>query len=55
MSTAPSGEPRPEKAIIDSLRTLGLLADVDGANFEALTGGVSSDIWKVEAMGGLTA
>ena len=34
-----------------ALRRMGLLAAGDAARFERLTGGVSSDIWKVEAGG----
>jgi len=34
-----------------ALRRMGLLADAEAARFERLTGGVSSDIWKVEAGG----
>ncbi|GAB5471042.1 MAG: aminoglycoside phosphotransferase family protein [Rhodospirillales bacterium] len=38
---------RPDKAILRGLEDLGLLADPASARFEAMTGGVSSDIWKV--------
>jgi len=41
----------PDRDIIDSLTALGFLEDIGGARFEALTGGVSSDIWKVETGG----
>ena len=37
--------------MIESLRACGLLSDVASAKFEALTGGVSSDIWRIEADG----
>lgn len=37
--------------MLQSLLNLGLLAGVEDAEFEALTGGVSSDIWKVRADG----
>ena len=37
--------------MLQRLGRLGLLADPDGATFEALAGGVSSDIWKVHADG----
>jgi len=37
--------------IIASLQRLGLLDDAAQARFEPLTGGVSSDIWKVESGG----
>jgi aminoglycoside phosphotransferase (APT) family kinase protein len=48
---SPSENRRPEAEIIESLRAHGLLNDAKGARFEALTGGISSDIWKVEADG----
>ncbi len=41
----------PDQALLQSLQKLGLLDDIGKARFEALTGGVSSDIWKVEASG----
>ena len=41
----------PDPAMLQSLRNLGLLDDSDNAGFEALAGGVSSDIWKVCADG----
>ena len=37
--------------MIEGLRASGLLSDVASAKFEALTGGVSSDIWRIEADG----
>ena len=37
--------------MLQSLARLGLLKDPSAARFDALTGGVSSDIWKVEADG----
>ncbi len=37
--------------MLQSLLNLGLLAGVEDAEFEALTGGVSFDIWKVRADG----
>jgi 5-methylthioribose kinase len=40
--------PVPDEAMIDALRQAGLLAPDRYARFTALTGGVSSDIWKVE-------
>ena len=49
-STNPSNA-SPDQEMIQSLRNNGLLNDVEGAKFEALTGGVSSDIWRVEADG----
>jgi len=41
----------PDRAMLQSLQNLGLLSDINNAEFEALTGGVSSDIWKVCADG----
>ena len=41
----------PDPAILKSLLELGLPGDIDNAVFEALTGGVSSDIWKVSVEG----
>lgn len=41
----------PERAILQSLQKLGLLDDTGNAKFEALVGGVSSDIWRVHADG----
>ena len=41
----------PDQAMLQSLQDLGLLNDIDQAKFEVLTGGVSSDIWKVSADG----
>lgn len=38
---------RPDPVILDSLQRAGLLADPAEADFEPLTGGVSSDIWRV--------
>lgn len=37
--------------MLRSLRHLGLLSDSEAARFEMLTGGVSSDIWKIDADG----
>ena len=41
----------PDEVILRSLEDLGLLEDVANTGFEALTGGVSSDIWKVSTAG----
>ena len=41
----------PDTAIPEALARLGLLTPGEGARFEPLTGGVSSDIWRVEAGG----
>lgn len=41
----------PDEDMQQSLNRIGLLDDIHNAKFEALTGGVSSDIWKVEADG----
>ncbi len=38
----------PDRRMLQSLRACGLLDDSADARFEMLTGGVSSDIWKVE-------
>lgn len=45
--TSPS-RTTPDEKIVESLRKAGLLAAGEAASFEALTGGVASDIWKVE-------
>ena len=37
--------------MVESLRKAGLLNDAESARFEALSGGVSSDIWRIEAGG----
>ena len=41
----------PDHVIIKSLQDAGLLKSVESASFEALAGGVSSDIWRVETQG----
>lgn len=41
-------KPFPDDEMLRSLQSLGVLGDPAGARFEMLTGGVSSDIWKVE-------
>lgn len=41
-------ETEPEPSMIAALQRAGLLSSDKAAHFEALTGGVSSDIWKVE-------
>jgi aminoglycoside phosphotransferase (APT) family kinase protein len=46
--TEPSAA-RPDQAILDFLRTSGLVQDIAAARLTPLTGGVSSDIWLVEA------
>lgn len=38
----------PDQSMIEALERTGLLISGESANFEALTGGVSSDIWKVQ-------
>lgn len=40
---------RPDQAILGFLRTSGLVHDIAAARLKPLTGGVSSDIWLVEA------
>ncbi|MGH6816881.1 MAG: phosphotransferase [Hyphomicrobiaceae bacterium] len=47
MPVCPGIEPPPSEAV-EALRRLGLLAPSETATFVRLTGGVSSDIWKVE-------
>lgn len=37
--------------MVESLRKAGLLSDVKQANFQAQSGSVSSDIWRIEADG----
>ena len=44
-------KPVPDEEMLQSLRLHGLLQDTNSATFEVLTGGVSSDIWKVNADG----
>jgi aminoglycoside phosphotransferase (APT) family kinase protein len=44
-------KPSPDRAMVESLRKAGLLGDLESAAFEALSGGVSSDIWRIEAEG----
>lgn len=39
--------PAPDEIVLQTLRKHGLLDDTANARFEALTGGVSSEIWKV--------
>ncbi len=41
----------PDEEVLRSLKNLGLIKDEASAKFEALTGGVSSDIWKISADG----
>ena len=41
----------PDRAMVDSLVNLGLLSNPAAASFEPLSGGVSSDIWKVTEHG----
>jgi len=45
----PIEQPTLDEQTLRSLRERGLLPDYCGATFEPLTGGVSSDIWKVTA------
>lgn len=42
-----SNTPAPDPEMLASLRRLGLIDDMSKTRFEALSGGVSSDIWKV--------
>ncbi|MDH5208422.1 MAG: hypothetical protein OEW34_07260 [Burkholderiaceae bacterium] len=41
--------------VADALRRMGLLGAGGDARFERLAGGVSSDIWKVDAAGASSA
>lgn len=47
VTTDVSSVPQPDPRLIDALMRSGLIAGADSTRFEALTGGVSSDIWKV--------
>lgn len=47
MPTANPEHPTPDDEMLRSLQRCGLIDDHSGARFERLTGGVSSDIWKV--------
>lgn len=47
MATQAEGSQAPDRELLNGLRRAGLLAEGEAARFEALTGGVSSDIWKV--------
>jgi streptomycin 6-kinase len=44
----PVDTPQPDARVVAALRNAGLIASDEEAHFEALAGGVSSDIWKVE-------
>jgi 5-methylthioribose kinase len=44
VNTAPSPDPR----LVEALQRAGLIDDASSARFEPLSGGVSSDIWKVD-------
>jgi len=43
--------PQPDARVVAALRGAGLIASAEEARFEAMAGGVSSDIWKVETAG----
>lgn len=47
MNAQSTARQSPEQVIVRSLRQAGILPDGQEASFEALSGGVSSDIWKV--------
>lgn len=49
MSPPESVNLQPDKEMVQVLKNLNLLKDDLGARFDVLTGGVSSDIWRVEA------
>ena len=51
MSISAQEKIEPEPSMIAALQRAGLLTSRDDAHFEALTGGVSSDIWKVQTPG----
>jgi 5-methylthioribose kinase len=51
MNPSSQSSQKPDAQMIESLQKLGLLDDTSGATFSPLTGGVSSDIWKVETDG----
>lgn len=48
MHTSPKKPIRPDPELLQSLRDLNLVGPDEDADFEALTGGVSSDIWRVK-------
>jgi tRNA A-37 threonylcarbamoyl transferase component Bud32 len=48
VSHRPVENPQPDARVVAALRGAGLIASAEEAHFEALAGGVSSDIWKVE-------
>ncbi len=48
MSSRPADSRRPDAAVIGILQNAGLINNSEETKFEPLTGGVSSDIWKVE-------
>lgn len=49
--SVPAPTYQPDPAIIRSLQQAGLIADPADCSFEALAGGVSSDIWRIAAPG----
>jgi hypothetical protein len=51
MSTTDTAKLAPDAEMLQSLQRHGLLKNINDASFEMLTGGVSSDIWKVNADG----
>ncbi len=48
MNHAPAENHLPDAAMIESLRRAGLIDDPADCRFEPLTGGVSSDIWRID-------
>jgi aminoglycoside phosphotransferase (APT) family kinase protein len=48
VSHGPLNDTQPDTRLVAALRGAGLIASGESARFEALAGGVSSDIWKVE-------
>jgi aminoglycoside phosphotransferase (APT) family kinase protein len=51
VSRIPVDTLQPDAHVVAVLRGAGLIASAEEARFEALAGGVSSDIWKVETAG----
>ena len=47
VTTDATSVPQPDLRLIDALTRSGLIAGAGSTRFEVLTGGVSSDIWKV--------
>src|SRR4051812_6660677 len=52
MQTASHKDDRPPAEIVEALHRIGLLAPAATPHGERLTGGVSSDIWRIDLPGG---